>query len=669
MKRRVLGVFTAAVLSLATAGVALAGPASAASSCQSGTVPAVQAGQSNLRLQCVLEVADQSSRVQISDYPFARWHSGSARSVVASVTSATVITGATGSFSANDARHTITAMGLNQTCAAVPARAFIVSATATAATLNAGTLHTGVRAPTTVLAATTTGQTILVAAGTGTTNSFQACDVGRSITGTGIPAGAKIATFITAKLATMTVAATATGAAASKTLGPFQATFQVNNSVARDVQDATITSGSTALTSVAAHFSNLANILTTATPTGDVGNVVGGQCIADGTTILSVAGNVATLSAAATCTQASGDSPNRKDLSITMPDGTQSTARIVTDATSIAGNKFQSATANFQSTDIGQNIVKGTTKYLVTAVGSGGGFTTATVATALAASGTPVTITVGTPTATAPVNGDLVAQQATSLQLLTSLVAGAHPCADNKLQGTTIDGAWYNPGAFKTTGILGATGTGLPKTQLAEMVFPTSVTSFAAFLTPRAGGTITDEAGHVETQTTAHYDITFPFEPLGIAVCPGTTVSSDFTFIGTTLGTQVLPTGTGMPSTAIARGIQQVTGAPLAPQTAYVSSGTRTVGATTTAASTAITGAVNTFAATDAGRTVSGTCVTPGTTIASVTDSQNATLSAAALTTGVCTLFIDNADIPGSACTISNTMALTSFGAAFPCGV
>jgi hypothetical protein len=667
MKRRVLGVFTAAVLSLATAGVALASPAVAASSCQSGTVPAVQAGQSNLRLECVLEVGDQSSRVQISDYPFARWHSGSARLVTANVSNATtgVLTGLAGTFLAGDLLHTITAVGQNQTCAAIPARAFITAQNGTTATLNSHTgLKSGVRAPTTIPVTTTVGQTILVAAGTTSANSFQACDVGRTITGgTGIPAGAKIASFISAKLATLSVAATATSASTSRTMGVLNLQFMVDNSVARNVQDATISNGSNQLTSAAAHFSN------TATPIGDSGNVVAGQCIPDGTTILSTSGNVATLSNTATCTQAivTGQA-GLTDLTIELPDGAQSTARIVNDATSIAGSKFQSASANFQLSDVGQNIMKGAVKYLITGVGSSPGFTTATVTPAVGVVTTKSTIQVGTPTATAPVNGDLVAQQATTLQLLNTLVAGAHPCAQNKLTGTTIDGAWYNPGAFKTTGILGSGGSGVPATELAEFVFPTSVTSFAAFLTPRPAGTFTDEGGHLETQTAAHYDITFPFEPLGIAVCPGTTVASDFTFVGTTLGTQQLASGVGQPSTAIARGIQQVTST-LPSQTAYLGSGTRTVGATTASGSTAVTGALNTFASTDVGRSVSGPCVSPGTTIASFTDTQNVTLSANATTSGSCALFIDNADIVGSGCIINPAMALTNFGAAFPCGV
>jgi len=416
-----------------------------------------------------------------------------------------------------------------------------------------------VRAPATITANSVAGQAVLYALGTTTANSFQACDVGRTITGTGIPAGAKIASFISAKVATMTVAATAANAAA-KTLGVGNLTFQVNNSRARDVGDATISSGSNQLTSAAAKF------LTGAAPAGDVGNVVSGTCIPDGTTILSVSGNVATISANATCAEALHSPPDgTQDLSITLPDGMQSTARIVTDAT-IVGGKFHSPSANFLLTDKGTKITKAGVSYLVTGTTA----TDATVTPVPANNATPAAIQVGNPTITAPANGDFVAQQASTLQLQSTLVAGSKPCASGALQGTTIDGAWYNPGAFIAAG--GSTGL-IPKVENAEIVFPTSVVSFAAFVAPRAANS-TDEGGHVEAQTAAHMDITFPSEPLGVAVCPGTTVSSDFTFVGTSLTQQRLPTGTGQPSTAVVRGIQQVGGVTALPaQDTYITLG------------------------------------------------------------------------------------------------
>jgi len=561
MKRRVLGVFATAVLSLATAGVALASPAAAVSECHSGTVPAVQAGQSNFRAQCNLEVADQSSRVQLSDYPFARWHSGSARLVTAKVGAGGVLTAVAPSvFLPGDVNHTITAAGVNQTCSHVPARAFIKATTATTATLSSATgLILATRTPATVAGAKGLAtQLIASAAGTPAANAFQACDVGRVVSGTGVTVGTKVTSFISAKLVGTSVATPV--AATTLTMAPLVLTFQVDNTVARTTQDGVIANTTTTLTSATMHFIN------SASPVGDVGNTISGQCIPLGTTITAVGSATSvTISNPATCDQLVGDSANKKEISVNLPDGATSSARIVNDATGVAG-KFHSPTANFQATDIGQQITKGAVKYLITAV-TATDATTTPVAPAFAVA---APITVGTATVTAPVNGDLVAQQATSLQLLTSLVGGSPPCG-TRLTGTTIDGAWYNPGGFLTSGILGAT-TG-PPVQVAEIVFPTSVTSFAAFLTPRpAGSPFVDESGHAETQTAAHYDITYPFEPLGIAVCPATTVSSDWTFVGTTLGTQKLPTGTGMPSSSIARGIQAAPTA-LAPQTAYIASG------------------------------------------------------------------------------------------------
>ena len=119
-------------------------------------------------MECVLVPADQNARTQLSDFPFTRWHSGSARPVTATVSNATtgVLTGAAGTFLATDVGHTITAT--NQTCVGIPARAFIVSQTGTTATLNSHTgLKAGARTPATIASVTTTaGQTILVAPGT-----------------------------------------------------------------------------------------------------------------------------------------------------------------------------------------------------------------------------------------------------------------------------------------------------------------------------------------------------------------------------------------------------------------------------------------------------------------------------------------------------------------------
>ena len=522
----------------------------------------MQAGQSNFRAQCNLEVADQSSRVQLSDYPFARWHSGSARLVTAKVGAGGVLTAVAPSvFLPGDVNHTITAAGVNQTCSHVPARAFIKAQSGTTATLSSATgVKLSARTPATVAGAKGLAtQLIASAAGTPAANAFQACDVGRVVSGTGVTVGTKVTSFISAKLVGTSVATPV--AATTLTLAPLQITFQVDNTVARTTQDGVIANTTTTLTSATMHFVN------SASPVGDVGNTISGQCIPLGTTITAVgSASAVTISNPATCDQLVGDSANKKEITVDLPDGATSTARIVNDATG-AGGLFVSPTANFQATDIGQQITKGTVKYLITAVTA----TTATTTPAAPAFAVAAPITVGSPTVTAPVNGDFVGQQTTSLMLLPSLVGG-QPACGTRLTGGTVDGAWYNPGAFLTSGVLGTTGV-TPPVQLAEFVFPTSVTSFAAFLTPRpAGSPFVDESGHAETQTAAHYDITYPFVPLGIAVCPGTTTASDWTFVGTSLGTQKLATGVGMPGSGNARGIQ-TTATALAPQTAYVASG------------------------------------------------------------------------------------------------
>ena len=705
MKRRVLGVLTAAALSLATS-VALASPALAASTCQTGTVPAVQASQSNFRAQCVLEPLDQSARVTLSDYPFARWHSGESRLVSANVNKTTgVLTGAAGTFLAGDLNHTVTANATNQACAGIAGRTFIKAQAGTTATLSVKPTKDTFANRTVTSASTVAGSVELRATGAGT-SVFNACDVGRVITtSTGTAAGAKVATFVSTKLVLMSLASPVTSAAATRTLGPVNVTLQVSNTAARNVQDATVANGMTTLSSPTANF----------TP-ADTGDFVSGECIPNGTTMTQTSATTATLSVAANCyegnrtfsasttvntTAVSGagdflqsdvgrkltDSPagtclqkthiatngtrtsglatistataffdvnvdagnpisgvgipagttilsvtnstnatmsanataslvgtatftitppttkiasvtnttnivtttpakatsgacsitvtpsaNENDLSINLPDGATATARIVIDVTTNGSGVWSSPTANFLATDVGMHITKGAIKYLIPSVTSTTATTTPAGPLSLA---TPQTIQVGAPSGTAPVDGDLVAQQATSLQLLTSLVAGAPPCASGDIIGTTINGAWYNPGSFKTAAVLGSTASltsVLPKVQLAEFVFPTSVVSFAAFLTPRPASAV-DETGHTELQTAAHYDIVYPFEPLDLAVCPGTNVASDWTFVGTTLGQQSFPSGWGQPSTAVARGVQAVPTGVVGPQLAYVQSG------------------------------------------------------------------------------------------------
>lgn len=113
---------------------------------------------------------------------------------------------------------------------------------------------------------------------TSTAAAFASGDVGRVVSGTGIPAGTTI-TAVSGSTATLSAAST-NGAVASITITP--------NPVPqpRSVSDATASNGGTTLTSTAAAFS-----------ANDVGKVVSGNAnLAAGTVITAVSGNVATLS-------------------------------------------------------------------------------------------------------------------------------------------------------------------------------------------------------------------------------------------------------------------------------------------------------------------------------------------------------------------------------------
>jgi hypothetical protein len=551
MGRRAFGSVTALVLALSSIFLLGASAASAvtATDCETGTYPATQGSQSNFRIRCVIDDSDSGTKIVLHDYDFAGYHRGAARNVSVKTNASTgQLIGATNAFSSADLGRTVTANATAKTCTDIKPRSFItaVSGTTTATVFP----KPGKTTSTTRSVASVTSYAgrnfIAITAGSAT---FTACDVGRTITaGPGGTVNKKITTFVNSKLVVISAAATS-NATATATLSAVAWPVQVGNSRSRSFVDAASTLSGTSLTSAVAKFA-----------AGDVNAEIDGTCIAPGTYIVSVAGTTATLSNAAACTPAAGAPERTYSIAsagtIGNPGspsnhGMMSHAREINCTVVTAPLRCNSTGANFHATDVGLAIKCGSQTGKITSIVN----PDSAVITAISA-GTKNGCLVGVPTGTAPTNGTVAMQLATLINLKPSLVAGSDPCSADTYEGTTIAAEWYNPGSYVTAGILGATGV-RPNNSIAELLFPTSVTSFAAFVIQEDGDT---------QEADAHYDVVFPLLPTTLAICDvaaGATTAIDvgtsWVVFGTTNGTQKLPTGWGQPGTALVRGVKPLT--------------------------------------------------------------------------------------------------------------
>jgi hypothetical protein len=542
MGRRTISLLVVTVVALSGLVAVAASPAGAITSeCASGVYPATGPSQSNFKMRCIFDDADISTAITIHDYNFAGYHAGAARTVsVKSNASTGQLIGASGSFGSTDLGRTVTAAGAAQTCVDIKPRSFITA-------VSGGTTATvapkpGKTTSTTKSVASVTSYAgrnfIAITAGTAT---FTACDVGRTITaGPGGTANKKITTFVNSKLVVISAAA-ASSATATATLSAVAWPVQVANSRSRsfvDTASSLVTGPPHTLTSAVAKFA-----------AADIGAAISGTCTARGTTITAVSGNVATLSDAPVCTPAAGMPERTYSIGSAGTDGMGefSTARELNGTVS-GGNHFISAGAMFNGSDVGLPIVIAGVTHKITSVVSAN----EVVYAGTHANGAQNGVRVGVPTGTAPGNGNTAMQLSTLINLKPSLVPGSDPCSADTYEGATITGEWYNPGSYLTAGILGA-AVPRPSNNVAEIVFPTSVTSFAALLVLEDGDSQESEP---------HYDLVFPLLPTSLAICEtgdGATTAVDigtaFTVLGTSTGTQKLPTGWGQPGTAIVRGI------------------------------------------------------------------------------------------------------------------
>jgi hypothetical protein len=390
------------------------------------------------------------------DFPTAIWHNGAAKTVSASTTNASkTLTAANGRFTSVDVNRTVSGAGIQPytfITAVASATSVTLSrnATATASAVsvkvdnsNARSVNDGVTTSTN-LANQNKNQVISAMA------NFNANDVGKSISGTNIPAGATISSVVNQFKVTISADAIATqNAGAVITIGASQvvtSTREINDGV---VAGNAATTGRKVITSASAKFA-----------TSDIGLPVYGTCIPAGAYIVSV-----------------------------VP-------------------AFGTATLNADVSGCGTTGLSGRR------------------------------IVIGDPTVTAPADGNGMATLASSLILNPTLVVGTPACSTNTVYGTSLSGSWYNPGAYLTA-VRPAAAT------IGQIAFRTAVVNFAGYVIQVNANTANDP------QTAAHFDISFPSLPTGLAACPNTGTSSSVSFSGSTDSSSNVATGVGRPSTPL----------------------------------------------------------------------------------------------------------------------
>jgi hypothetical protein len=520
-----------------------ASPASAqiSNACSFGQFPNAPGGDSGLSVSCTFASSPGSAET-IEDFPQAQWHDGASWAVTGAVTTSgsATVTASTGHFNAStDINDTISGTG-------IPADSFIVAvASPTSITLNnkatlsesADKLTINNSDTRQVANGVTTKSSKTI---TSATANFTAADVGGIVTSTNLPGYDAIASVTNATTAVLTTAATAAG-----TLQTFTIDANQQSSTAREIGDAQITAGSTTLSSASASFEAT-----------DAQLPVTGCGIPAGTYIASITdpGDVV-LSQAATVTRP-----------FAVSDG----------STTSGSTTVTSASAGFSTACDADKAISGAGipagAYIKTVTNA----STVVISAAATATATGVSLTespgatevIGLPSATAPANDDAVSELGSELTLNPTLVKGSSPCASADPTGTTIEGGWYNPGSYLANTLAPQT---TPVDSIGEILYPTSVVSFAGYVVNEAANT------PGEQDTAAHTDIVLPFVPTALALCPSpnNAIGSVFRFNGTTITQQKVLTGVGTPGTGAVRGIQNLgSGVSTTTGTAYLTNGT-----------------------------------------------------------------------------------------------
>jgi hypothetical protein len=453
-----------------------------------------------------------------------------------------------------------------------------------------------------------------VATATKATTAFNAGDVGKQIVSTKLVGGSALIASVSSGTATLSANATASSANQTVTV----------NTLGTIISPTLGFASTDAGRSVAGTpISGTSKIVTTGTvDSGTSRYITGGGNPANGTdalvgfTLAKVTGTVAQSAADLTASPAY---PNQITVGA---DEIVSTTRIINNQTyELDTQKIVSDAGTFRGSDVGlpisgcgvQAYANGATpgdanagQNYITEVALNGSWAKtaggvygnsqalaalggATCTQAFGAYG--INLTIGLPSVSSAVNGDVMSTVASTLNLSPSLVPGSDACATNTYEGTTIQGQWYNPGFIgASSAFSGNAGSGsaqsvslvlspalaitpiaAPTNTIGAIKYPTAVVSFWAFVSLRTSSeTIADKTFAAGTAK-----ISLPWVPTLLALCDGTGISSEYTFQGTSIGTQSIATGTGRPSTAL-RGLK---GGALAGDVAYQPT---TIGGSTT---------------------------------------------------------------------------------------
>lgn len=561
-----------------------ASAASAAHSCTSSQYPASPGSASALKVACLLDhsatASANISAVTIHDSTNASWHRGAARSVAVAtaapagkavgVTSGmAAITFASGVLNADNVNSTISGTG-------IPAGARILTVGATTGTMSVNASATSPAGTLKMVGS----RTVTYVSGVLTSD-----DIGRPISGTGIP-GAAFITSAGATSGTMSQAATAASLATVAKL--------VEHTTSRILNDATVTTGAASnLTSNTAKFT-----------AADVGKSVSGAAWSAGAKITAfVSATAVTVAPVAT---AASTLDTVTIGGVTYVGATPTYSGIYN--RQLKNNATAGATCNssvtltktgtspsFLAADKGLKVrflnaagadVAGTWK--INAVPTAA---TATLSAACPATAAWAFVVIGAPGSNAPKDNDPVMSMGVTMNLNPALNVTNDDCNKNTYDGFTLMAGWRNPGSFAIGGFSAP-----PNNAIAELAFVTSVITFSGFIVPVASDT---------QVATPHYDFVYPSLPTSLSVCSigaGTTtnkVALAFGFAGGAptlmngLASASLPTGSGNPNSPAIRTLGPQTG-PFAPKISL----TNGVPTTTNLAGTTCTVAVATTAPT-----------------------------------------------------------------------
>jgi hypothetical protein len=171
---------------------------------------------------------------------------------------------------------------------------------------------------------------------------------------------------------------------------------------------------------------------------------------------------------------------------------------------------------------------------------------------------TGCTLTIGDPSATAPLDGEAVADQVMQLDLHPDLVPGSDVCANDQPEGLALVGTWHNPGSFQGVGLSHAqpgSSSGTPTRAIGQIRFRSGAVDFSAFVVERPAASPGDPVPAL------HYDLQLPFVPTSTAMCPGTATSPGLGFSlkvhATAPSHSAAAIGTGRPGTNHVRSIRQ----------------------------------------------------------------------------------------------------------------